>query len=345
VLLSLSLVATGLGGFYMATFPGYVGLLVLYSFWGVFSILTFWAALIKATRDWGGRDKQGLAFGILDGGRGVVSAGLAFVGIVFFSRFADAGQGLHAVIVLYSIAAVVAAVLTWIFVPTDVEPRAADSRAERGSASEVGRRSRLGAVLRMPLVWLQALVILTAYMGYWGTFDISAFAVDAWGRDQVFGATVSAGAVWLRPIAAIGIGLVADRVLPSRAVAACLASLIVTFAVFAAAPTDADLIWLLWANTAAIATAVFALRGLYYALLEEERIPLALTGTAVGVVSVIGYTPDIFTPLLSGWLLDRFPGAAGHQYFFAILAGAAGAGMVAALAIRHLTRRARQLDA
>ncbi|MFC1612052.1 hypothetical protein ACFL6C_13905 [Myxococcota bacterium] len=198
------------------------------------------------------------------------------------------------------------------------------------------------AVLRTPVVWLNALIILVAYMGFWGTFDISAFAVDAWGRDAVFGATVSASAVWLRPVAAIGVGLIADRVSASRAVIVCFGSLIVTFGVFALAPARTDLLWLLWANTAAISVAVFALRGLYFALLEECQIPLTITGTAVGVISLIGYTPDIFTPLLSGWLLDRYPGHAGHQYFFTILAGAAVVGLAAAIAIHRLASGCRR---
>ena len=41
------------------------------------SILLLWAALIRATRDWGGDDEQGAAFGILDAGRGVIAIGLS----------------------------------------------------------------------------------------------------------------------------------------------------------------------------------------------------------------------------------------------------------------------------
>jgi sugar phosphate permease len=336
-LITASLIATALGGFYMASFPGYFELIALFSFWGVFSILTFWAALIKATRAWGGRDEQGRAFGILDGGRGLVSAALASIGIALFAQFQTATHGLRSVILLYSSAILFAAVLTWLFIDDDVTKRGSSQvkRADRGR----GIVARFLAVARLPVVWLNAIVILAAYMGYWGTFDISAFAVDAWGRDQVFGATVSTFGVWLRPISAIGAGLIADRIDSSRAVMACFASLIVTFTVFAFVPTREAFLWLLWANTAAISAAVFALRGIYYALLEEGDVPMALTGTTVGVVSVIGYTPDIFTPLLSGWLLDTYPGGAGHQYFFGILAGAAAVGLLAAFAIRRFTNQ------
>ena len=80
-LLALSLLATALGGLYMYTLPNVTGLYLLFAYWGLTSILLFWAALIKATRDWGGQHTQGLAFGVLDGGRGLVAALFATVAL------------------------------------------------------------------------------------------------------------------------------------------------------------------------------------------------------------------------------------------------------------------------
>jgi len=76
-LMSISLVATGLGGLYLAMIPGQLGLSIVFGYWGVTTILLFWSAMIRATREWGGKFSQGKAFGILDGGRGLVAAGAA----------------------------------------------------------------------------------------------------------------------------------------------------------------------------------------------------------------------------------------------------------------------------
>lgn len=59
-LISLSLAFTALGGIYMLQMPSFRGLQILYGFWGVSTILLFWAALIKATRLWGNTENQGL---------------------------------------------------------------------------------------------------------------------------------------------------------------------------------------------------------------------------------------------------------------------------------------------
>ncbi|REJ86464.1 MAG: MFS transporter, partial [Planctomycetota bacterium] len=79
-LMSSALALTSLGGVYVATIPPVFGLRVVYAFWGMSTILLFWAAMIRATREWGGEVRQGTAYGILDGGRGMVAAALALAG-------------------------------------------------------------------------------------------------------------------------------------------------------------------------------------------------------------------------------------------------------------------------
>ncbi len=69
-----------------------------------------------------------------------------------------------------------------------------------------------------------------------------------------------------------------------------------------------------------VATGVYAARALYFAVMERGRIPLTLTGTAVGLVSLIGFTPDIFAGPAMGYLLDNTPGATGHRHVFWMLA-------------------------
>ena len=39
---------------------------------------------------------------------------------------------------------------------------------------------------------------------------------------------------------------------------------------------------------------VFSLRGIFYSLLKDANIPSTITGIAVGIVSFIGYMPDIY---------------------------------------------------
>ena len=57
----------------LRTFPS-IGVTLVWGFFGLTNILFFYSALIKATRSWGGDTQQGLAYGLLDGGRGLIAA-------------------------------------------------------------------------------------------------------------------------------------------------------------------------------------------------------------------------------------------------------------------------------
>ncbi|MEE4329580.1 MAG: MFS transporter [Wenzhouxiangella sp.] len=332
-LLTLSLLATGTGGLYMATLPGYPGLLAVHAFWGVFSICTFWAALIKATRLWSPADEQGRAFGILDGGRGLVGALLASGAALAFGLSASVEGGLVHVIAIYSIAPILAGVAVWMLVPGDHE-----TFAER-SADKLGIRvvDSLKQTARIPEVWLITVVIFCAYLMFLGSYEFPAYAERGFDRSKEFGAWVGAFRDWLRPIAAIAAGIIADRVSPSRAISVLFAALAAGWASIAFLPPEASTIVLLGTQVAVVALAIFAIRGIYYALLEQSRIPLHLTGISVGAISMLAYTPDIFAALLSGWLVDTQSGVHGYRIYFGIMTVAAVVGLVATLAIAYRT--------
>ena len=103
-LLALSLWTTALGGLYMALFPGQFGLSILFAYWGVTSILLFWAALIRATREWGGTFAQGRAFGFLDGGRGLVAAAAASFAVLSVGAVPPAQSTLEGHVIVLAVA-------------------------------------------------------------------------------------------------------------------------------------------------------------------------------------------------------------------------------------------------
>jgi len=331
-LLTLSLLGTGLGGLYMATLPGsYPALLGVHAFWGVTSILTFWAALIKATRAWGGAHQQGISFGLLDGGRGLVGALLASAAVTVFAAAESVSAGLRGAILTYSLSCLAAALAVWVLAGNVA---AAPGRLTQPQADQ---RWSLTRTLALPQVWLLAIVVVAAYMLYLGTFDFPAFAERGFDQSKTIGAMLGAFRDWLRPVAAVAAGMLADRVRATRTVGGAFVVVIAGFAALAAVPDQTAWFWLVIIQVAAVSIAVFALRGVYYALLEASAVPMVATGTAVGIVSVIGYTPDVFAHLLSGWFVDNFEGASGYRYYFTLLAGVGVVGLSAnlALAFRH----------
>ena len=188
------------------------------------------------------------------------------------------------------------------------------------------------------------MIVVCAYVGYKGLDDVSLYAKDGLGFDEVQSANISATLMWLRPVAAIAAGFLADRLSVTRLTIGSFLLLGISSGLIAAGvlrPGMTALFFLLLVGTG---SALFALRVLYFAIMDEGRIPFALTGTAVGIVSVVGYTPDVFMAPWMGFLTDRFPGATGHHYVFATLAGFAAVGLVASFLYRHLSLAATSGD-
>lgn len=344
-LLSIALVTTSLGGIYYASVPSLTGLTILFGFWGLSTILLFWAALIRATREWGGSESQGTGFGILDGGRGLFAALLASVTVAVFDALLPAdletasleqrGTALQTVILIFTGMTALVAVVVWLWVPDKPEPSPGVPIRHAVTLESVV------SVLKKPAVWLQGLIVLCAYTGFKGADDFGLFSRDAFGFDDVEAARLSAVSLWVRPFAAFGAGLLGDRIGGARCVVICFTIVLVGDVVFALGILPPSASWLLIMNVAWISAGIFGLRGVYFALFEDGQVPVALTGTAVGVVSVIGYTPDIFMGPLMGYLTDNYPGSLGHEYLFAALAGFAAMGLAATIAFQWLTPACR----
>ena len=81
--------------------------------------------------------------------------------------------------------------------------------------------------------------------------------------------------------------------------------------------------------------------GLIASLIPEVKIKKALTGTAVGIVSIVGYLPDAFYSVMFGSWLDQY-GQAGYNYIFGFLAAS---GIVAALLCVAMYRHIKKAQA
>ncbi len=338
-LMTVSLLATAVGGFYMAQIPGRTGLSFLFAYWGITTILLFWAALIRTTREWGGPLAQGRAFGLLDGGRGLAAAGVATLAVLLFSAVLPSelesatdlqrSQALQMVIYLYSVMTLGAAGLIWFLIP-DLRR----SNFEPTSNSLTGIRM----VLSQRVVWLQSVVVVCAYCGYKGLDNYALYAVDVMGMNEVDSARFTSIAAFLRPVAAITAGFMVDRLIASKVIGTAFLLLVLSYAMLSFLLPSKLVTNIIYGNLILSFIAVFGIRGVYFALLKETNVASNLTGTAVGLISLIGFTPDIFFAPIAGRLLDAAPGVAGHQHYFALLAIISAVGMAATVALAYTAK-------
>ena len=340
-LMAVAIIATAIGGIGLAYIPAIQHLTILYGFWGLTTILLFWAALIRATREWGGVDDQSKAFGFLDAGRGLLAAIVATISVAIFAMLLpeDAAEAsldektnaFKYLIWLFCGLVFSLGVIVWFLIPESSPDRDNKDRSK-------GRFSGMRKVASMPNVWLQAVIILCAYVAYKGVDDFSLYASDVYGYDDVQAARIGTLAFWIRPFAALAAGFLGDRISASRGVSLSFSILFLGSLVLSSGLLVPGVHWMLILTIAGTCVGIYSLRSLYFALFQEAKVPLAFTGTAVGIVSVVGYTPDIFMGPTMGYLLDRSPGAVGHQHVFMVLGGFALLGLLATLFFRKLNK-------
>jgi len=336
-LMSFSLFATAMGGVYMVAIPGQVGLSVLMGYWGVTTILFFWSAMIRATREWGGKLAQGRAFGLLDGGRGLLAAGVATIAVIILASLLPADvenitniqrtPALKAVIYFYTIMTLGAAAMVWFFIP--------DTKFEKSNSLSF---KGIDKVIKNRLAWLQAIIIICAYCGYRGLDFYALYGVEILNMNEVEAARFVSFANYLRPVSAIGAGFLADRFATKKVIVATFILLLVGYIgliFLSATPNTTNIIFV---NLLFTFIAVYALRGVYFALFEETNISGSLTGTTAGLVSLIGFTPDIFFNSVAGRIIDASPGLPGYRNFYLFLCLFAGVGLIATIMLVYKSK-------
>ncbi|MBM4219763.1 MAG: MFS transporter [Gammaproteobacteria bacterium] len=323
LLMACALAAVGLLGFWFSTYPSLFELRLIFLGWGLAGGLCFWASLIKAVNLLAGPREQGRFFGVLDGGRGLVEALLASIAVLLFRSLSAPGDHaavrLAPVIHMYAAAALVIAVLVFLLVEND--PDHAPSVSRRGHPTPRGGRllAELGLLVRIPELWLLAVVMMIGQALFWVTYSISAFLQVNFGLSALAAGSVVLTKLWMRPVGGITIGFLGDW-LSKELLLAWLLALASTSLI---AICFADL----GGNMPAIVGIVlvigyltYAIKGLYWALLDHCPVPRHIVGLAIGLVSFVGYLPDVLLPLYDGFLSRQYPRAVSFQIYFTSIA-------------------------
>jgi MFS family permease len=341
-LIAISLLLTSLGGLVIATFPSLLIMQITYGYWGFTSVFLFWSAMIKATRIWGGNKNQGQAFGFLDGGRGLVAGVMGTLAVFIYSFFIESDVQLNSieerqnafkyVILFSSLIVALASVLVYFFL--NVKPD-----EKKVFNSSIYSLTAIRKVLKLESVWLLMIIILCAYFGYKVTDIYSLYASEVMNYNEIDSANIGSLQLYLRPIACVLFGFLADR--SKSSISWIIIGFIIMLfgsALFATGMIKSHLNLFFLISIVVLAIGTYAIRALYFAAMQEGKISLSLTGTAVGIISLTGYTPDIFAGPLMGYYLDQFPGLLGHQYIFIYLLGFSVIGLICSLRFSRIIR-------
>ena len=311
-ILTVSLLGTGIGGLVQLLQLNFPALVCLYAFWGVSSLFAFWPACVKAVRILSGSGDQGKAFGFFEGGRGVAAALMAMAAVVAFrigaGQMEDQVQGMKYVIVFYSVLTILMGVLSFLTVKDD-KIEESEKISFRG----------IGEVLKLPAVWIIGFVTFCNYVFTLSLYYFTPYATGILGASVTFTATLAAIKRWFSLFGNVGGGFITDKVGTGK-------MLLISFLAMAAGTLG---ILLLPTHSGSIMafTVLFIVIYIFYnvnyamtwAMMDEGAIPAKYSGTAAGVISTVGYLPEIFCSLLAGALIDGTPGVSGFRQYFGFL--------------------------
>ena len=329
-LIAISLLGTGLLGLWYATLPSYGSLQIIFAGWGITTGLTFWGAVMKRIKLLSGNAETGKFYGFYDGGRGLVEAVLASVALFIFAKVAgDANenvvQALIYVIYMYSYLCMGLAALC--VIAAFQEKKEITSATEKAEEAKKIAKGNLVAdiisLLKVPEIWLIALIISAGYHLFWATYSFSAYLQEGnWGFTAVMAGMVTTLKLWMRPIGGALGGILGDkftniRVLNLSLIISALGLVaLVVFPMSSFAPNiivSACVFFILL-----VGLMTYAIRGLYWSIIKHLDVPENKLGLAIGLISTIGYCPDIFIPLINGYIMDFYKTSqqTGYQVYF-----------------------------
>lgn len=342
-LMAGALAAVGLLGLWFATYPSLLELRLIFFGWGIAGGLCFWAALIKAVNALAGSTEQGRFFGILDGGRGLVEAVLASVAVLLFRELSEPGDAatlrLAPVIHMYAFAAIFFAVMVFMFVDDEHGRVAPAPRPAEGGRAGGTLLADIGRLARIPELWLLAIVMAIGQMLFWVTYSISAFLQVNYGLTALAAGSVVLTKLWMRPIGGISIGFLGDMYSKELLLAWLLALAATSLIAICFLPLGGNMVAIV-GIVLVIGYLTYAIKGLYWALLDHCPVPRHIVGLAIGLVSFIGYLPDVLLPLYDGYLSRQFPRAQSFQIYFTSVALCGYLGSVLCIVFWRRSQRA-----
>ncbi len=296
-------------------------LVILYFCYGITGITMNWGAYLKLVRMLGDDDEQGRLFASSDIAYSLFTLFLTYcVLAVTATVLENTTMGFKGALLIYSALTVIIGIGINILIPSK-------SKAELDHIDSSEDRINfklLGKVLTMPFTWYLGLFTLGYFIFRSTITYINPYLTDVYGVSIVF-ATAFASTIrlgMLMIMSPVG-GYIRDKVLGGRATpialtgatGAMIFAIVINFI-----PQAAGLSYVVMGVAGLVMMFTCFTSTCLYTPVAEGRIPIAMTGTVMGVASAIGYSSDIWLYNLCGNWLDKM-GNAGYANIWYFTAG------------------------
>lgn len=309
---------------------------------------TLFNGYLKLTRKLGNSDEQGRMYSASEFVRGITGTIIGLIGVSMLNKAilpsgvtdpALIGERWRLLLFLHAGIYFVIVILCFIMIPNNVI-----AAEEEDVAAEPFTLKAALSVLKMPGTWLTTGIVFFGYSitacasGYLGAYTSNVIGVSL-SQAATF-ATIRN--YFIAAISTLVIGFVAAKFKSESK----------TIGIYGIASGVLIVAMLLLENnftlcvacTFIFAAAYTGMRGLYFAVPSETGIPVRLTGVANGVISTIGYLPDVFFAKLAGGWLDSY-GLDGYNYIWYWAIGCSVlVTVVSFISYRYAMKRKKQVN-
>ena len=323
---------SGLLTLWYMTFPPFPVLMFIHGASALCGTLIFWAAYIRIVRLLGGSEGQGKYYGFSEGIRSLFGIILPFGATALIEHLVNAESGVRGVLMYYALCYFLSGFLAMFLI--------VDIREEREASGRVDLR-QYKKLFMTPGLWLVALLIFGTYAVFALQSYTTPYMTEICGLPETLVSSVAIFRQYGLGLIAMPIfGILADYV--KSAVKTCIIGLLLLLL------SAAGLLWCPGANrifviilVLAVGFLVSGVRGVYYAAQDEARIPKSLSGTAAGIISALGFSPDAFMFIQVGGWLDKYPAARAYKMIWVYMMITSAAAIAAAVGILIAANHAR----
>ena len=325
-LFPFALIGNGLAGCMLSTFPSFPVILILFCCFAVFTDMLCWPTLIKTVRLIGKSEEQGRMFGFLETGRGIIDTIVNFAALAIFVALGSNAFGFKGAILFFSAISIAVGIASY-FILEDDEIAEVSSASERNKLAFDGMKE----ALKNKEIWLVAFNVFTVYSVYSGIKYFVPFLKDIYGLPVVLASAYGIiNQYGLKMVGGPIGGFVSDKVTHSAAKFINIMFVItaVTLGIFIFLPHGSMNMIITMGIALMVSGCIFCMRSVFFAPMDEVKVPRRITGAAMSLGSFIGYLPGAFIGIIYGSQLDAHPGITGYKIVFSIMMGIAVAGIV-----------------
>ena len=222
----------------------------------------------------------------------------------------------------YAIVPGVIAIIAFLLLEPDEKPEVSVSKVS-SAAKQEKKDNTIKRALKNKNIWLVSFNVFFVYSVYCGltyfipfleeAYALPAALVGVYGIINQYGLKMLGG-----PIG----GFITDKVLHSatKYLRICFVIVAGILVVFACLPHKELGIVMGMVITLTISAFVFSMRAIFFAPMDEVKVPRDITGSAMSIGSFVGYLPGAFMYAVYGGILDKFEGMAGYRIVFIVMA-------------------------